>query len=363
MKIWGQKKFLAVFVVLLACTTVAWWQRPTLLGWYYFHQLSQATEKDREIWVNQLIALDVQAQSQALRCLMNPDPQGCQIGEMILTGLVNRWPIQDGRSQDLLEQLLRQYPSFKEPGKDSALRVACRLLEKEETCPEAIQKLANKLLNLASQDKIGSSLLRLASVLPPHSRPIEQYRLLALAGLHSTEAEQRTLAAHLFLQAPLNQETTLQAEVVTLLKDPSSKVRRAALLVVGSKRELVSEDDLLPLLHDPDPEMSRLCEVALRSRGLKEDHLQLARLISDEKPAARLEVLRYLDQTRDLEPGVWLKRLCQDSSPAVRAAAVRASAHQANPDLWAHLLEMTHTDPSPTVRQLAHFYLRRTMQK
>jgi hypothetical protein len=105
--------------------------------------------------------------------------------------------------------------------------------------------------------------------------------------------------------------------------------------------------------------VQNLCELALRSRGLTESHILLARLISDDRPSARLQVLRHLRDASDLDVGLWLRRLCQDSAPAVRAAAVRAAAAQSDVDLRQCLDEMAREDSSPTVRQLAGHYLSR----
>src|SRR5262249_25530542 len=113
------------------------------------------------------------------------------------------------------------------------------------------------------------------------------------------------------------------------------------------------------LLHNEDPEVSRLCETALRSRGLQDNHLMLARLISDDRPAARLEVLQHLGQARDLDPAVWLRRMGQESAPAGRAAAIRAASQQPQADLLDHVRDMAQNDPSPTIRQLAGHYLSR----
>src|SRR5262249_46453454 len=142
--------------------------------------------------------------------------------------------------------------------------------------------------------------------------------------------------------------------------DPDPEVRRAAVLALGSAQNVIGDDDLLPLLHDPDAQVQQLCEVALRSRGLQEEHLECARLISDPSPTARLQLLQRLRHATDLDVGVWLRRLSQDSSSAVRAAAVRAASQLAQLGLRDRLLEMSQQDPSPTVRQLAGHYLQRT---
>ncbi len=139
-------------------------------------------------------------------------------------------------------------------------------------------------------------------------------------------------------------------------RPPSAGPRSIAL---GPAPELVSDDELLPLLHDPDEDVQNLCELALRSRGLQENHIVLARLISDTRPTARLQVLQHLRDATDLEPGVWLRRLCQGPEPAVRAAGIRAASAQSEVDLRSCLQEMAEQDPSPTVKQLAQIYLAR----
>jgi hypothetical protein len=70
-----------------------------------------------------------------------------------------------------------------------------------------------------------------------------------------------------------------------------------------------------------------------------------------------LQVLEQLRQANDLEPGVWLRRLSHDPVPAVRAAAARAAGENDQVDLSDRLTQMAQSDPSPTVRQLARYYL------
>jgi hypothetical protein len=147
--------------------------------------------------------------------------------------------------------------------------------------------------------------------------------------------------------------------VVPLLRDSRAEVRRAALLAVGLAEQVIADDDLLPLLHDADADVRRLCETALRGRGLPEAHLRLARLISAPGPEDRLQVLRHLQGTEDLDPGVWLRRLSQDPDAAVRFAAMAAASSDGQVDLSDRLREMRDRDPSPTVRQWAPYFLQR----
>jgi len=110
------------------------------------------------------------------------------------------------------------------------------------------------------------------------------------------------------------------------------------------------------VLHDPDREVQRLCEKALRGRGLTSRHIRLARLLTDANPTARLQMFFYLNDDSDLDIVRWLSLLSHDPAESVRLAAVRAAAEQDVSDLRERLEQMAATDPSPTVCQLAGYY-------
>src|SRR5262249_14667024 len=112
-------------------------------------------------------------------------------------------------------------------------------------------------------------------------------RNLARASLTAEDVPSRVAAIHLAMQ-PL---VGLTDQVVALLNDPAPEVRQVALLAVGMDADTVATDDLLRWLHDPNDDVRRLCEGALRGRGLQEEHIRLGRLITDSRAAARLQVL------------------------------------------------------------------------
>src|SRR5262249_52604611 len=147
-------------------------------------------------------------------------------------------------------------------------------------------------------------------------------------------------------------------QVIALLDDPAPEVRRLALVALGPCDEAVATDDLLRWLHDPDAEVRRSCENALRGRKLSEGQIRLGRMLTDPRPGVRLQVLDGFRRNSELEPGVWLRRLSHDPEPAVRAAAVRAASELPLANLSDRLEQMAQSDPSPTVRQLAHHYSR-----
>jgi hypothetical protein len=136
-------------------------------------------------------------------------------------------------------------------------------------------------------------------------------------------------------------------------------VRTAALLALGSARDILGEEEMLFLLHDPDARVQRLCEAALQSRGLNDGQILLGRLISDPRPEERLRIVLQLPQVDGVEPGIWLNKLSQDPADAVRAAAVRLAASLPGVNFTGRLAQMADNDPSETVRQLARFYLLR----
>ena len=59
----------------------------------------------------------------------------------------------------------------------------------------------------------------------------------------------------------------------------------------------------------------------------------------------------------DLDTGVWLDRLTRDPSPAVRAAVVRAAGESREERWRPRLRTLADQDSSPTVQQIARFYL------
>ena len=64
----------------------------------------------------------------------------------------------------------------------------------------------------------------------------------------------------------------------------------------------------------------------------------------------------------DLDPGLWLRRLSHDPVESVRAAAVRRMSKETVIDLTDRIDQMARSDPSPTVAQLARYYLTRKRQ-
>jgi HEAT repeat protein len=345
----------ASFALLIA--GVAWFQRMPLLTWFYVRGLAKAAEKDREIWVNRVAALEGAAVPRLLDCLRRTDSKACANVLAGLTEIIGRWRADDARRADLATHLAEAFSGLSPAGQSATLKLQTLLFRTSQR--EAVLSATVQVLAEAARQKdqqVHGDALLLASELWQETKADEAVpacRVLVRTCLHDEVARIRLEAIHLASVPGID----LLEPVAALLEDSVREVRRAALLAVGSSPAAVSTDDLLSALHDDDEVVRRLCEEALRGRGLQEEHIKLGRLMTDREPGTRLQVLDLLRQANDLEPGAWLRRLSHDDSPAVRAAAVRAVCEQRTANLSDRLEQMAQNDPSPTVRQLAQHYL------
>jgi hypothetical protein len=296
--------------------------------------------------------------------LQSKNPTLCTNVEAGLAALVQRWGPEDVRTLALADEVHQRFAGWTALGQIAGLQVMTAMLSQDgpETWPAAVMRTAGELLH-ASQDRpeLRGPALILAAALLDRAAPgqwLDIARIHAEQGLSDRSPRSRLVAIQLVMRSPLQSEPALLAKVVPMLHDESAAIRRAALVALAPARDLVSEDELLPLLHDPNMEIQQLCDAALRSRGLSDVQLALARDISDENPRARLRVIDRIGRARDLDnPAAWLRRLSQDSSSAVRAAAIRAAAQHPQVDLSDRLREMVEQDPSETVRQNARYFL------
>jgi hypothetical protein len=359
------KKWTIVLVLAALAAGAAWWQKTPLLAWYYVRGLTETDAAGRDTWANRVAGLDVAVLPRLLDCLEDTAGPACASVTAGLLRLAERWEVDDGRTLDLAEELQQRFDRFSSDGQIGALEVMTEALRRSppRAAPPRLTRAAGELLTTtAAMPGLRPQVLDLAGMLVEHVQPGQWQDVcqdLALQSSKDAQPEMRVRAVTLLVHLARAADPAFLQRVVPLLRDPAPSIRRAAVLAVGPSREAVADDELLPLLHDPDAEVCRLVELALRSRGLQENHILLARLISDHRPRARLQVLDHLRDATDLEPGVWLRRLSQDPAPAVRAAAVRAAHFQTHVDLRERVRQMAQQDPSPTVRQLAEYYLNR----
>jgi hypothetical protein len=142
-----------------------------------------------------------------------------------------------------------------------------------------------------------------------------------------------------------------------LIKDSDSEVRQATIRALGLQREWLSDDELLPLLHDPERDVQRLARTALLARGLTDNHVHFGKLLTDSNPTSRLELVGLLRDDAELDLSAWYGRLSRDPAPAVRAAAVRSIADLRIFQLGSRIEEMAGSDPDQSVRSIAQFHL------
>jgi HEAT repeat protein len=351
-----KRKLFWVLIFVMAVGSGAWWQRGTILAWVYFQGLAQAGDNDRQAWIERVASLDGEAIPGLCRCLEKPEPAVCANAKAALVRLAADWPSADSRQESLHTRLAAAFPRLSMAGQCTVLSLYATWAGRamSTTMAEAAVRLLGQGGRAPDKDVRGQA-LALTAALVNQDLSAEQTALcreLVRTALRDSEAVNRTEAARLAVHPRFG----LARDVAPLLDDPAPEVRQMAMAAVGSAPDAVATDDLLRSLHDSDADVRRLCEAALRGRGLRPADVAMGRLVTDASPTIRLKILNRLPRT-GLEPGVWLRRLSQDPNPAVRAGAIRAAADYAQVDFRERLEVMSQHDPSATVRQLAEHYL------
>jgi hypothetical protein len=359
-----KKQFLFGLTValLVAGAGLAWVGWKPVWSWYCLRGLSRADEGEREAWIGRVAGLGERALPALLELLARDEEQNCANATAALGSLCRTWPAEDPRWTDLTARLSAGFGHFSRHGRAQIFTLAGEWLQSsgEAAPPRALllQYTARLIVQAAQieEPELHAATLDMAGALlaQEHDESVlGACRDLARICLRDKEARNRARAARLTLYPALG----LLEHVVPLLQDGSPEVRRVAVLAVGRTRAVVSDENLALSLHDSDAEVRRLCEKALRGRGLTPRHVQLARLVTDSRPAMRLQILYYLREESDLDVTQWLRLLSQDPAEAVRLAAVRAAVEQGINEMTERIGQMAQSDPSPTVCQWARYYL------
>jgi hypothetical protein len=353
-----------VLLVLLLAAGVGWLERVPLQSWYYLHGLSTASEDQRDVWVERVASLGEAAVEGLMDCLGGDDDRACRNAATTLDHLAGTWGCGDFRVVDLAGREARLFGRTNPRAQALILRGMTGWFTGDVPAEGLVGVCSRLLADAAAGGEVETekAALDLADVLlnqPGGNEAVQPARELVRAALRSAAAENRLIAIRLGSRPGMD----LLDSMVGLLRDRAAQVRQAALLAVGPSRQAVSDESLLCCLHDPDPTIRELARqfltapVKLGGRGLPPEHLKLGQLLTHPDHRTRLQVLDHLRKASDLDPGLWLRRLSHDPKDSVRAAAVRVMSRVTLPDLSDRLDQMARSDPSPTVAQLAQYYL------
>lgn len=320
-RVWAVRVGLGVVLAAAAAGGYAALNWENLSARYAAHRFRTAgTDDDRNLWAAKLVALGDAGMPAVVDVLRGEDPAWCAAATAAVRDHLDAVTPADPRFAACCRPLFAAVPDLSATGADAALDLVPDFLKSAD--PTAADRC----------------------------------RALVKTGLAGPTADGKVRAVRLALRPDVG----LKADVAPLLDDPAPEVRRAAMLAVGPPTDdapVVDDEALFRCLHDADPVVRDLCESALHARGLSDEHVALARKLTDPEPGERLRLLLDLrwpgDAVRD--PGPWLERLSRDADPAVRAGAVRVAFECGVASRkWADRL--ADADPDLTVRRLAGYY-------
>ncbi|HEX8200526.1 MAG TPA: HEAT repeat domain-containing protein, partial [Isosphaeraceae bacterium] len=138
------------------------------------------------------------------------------------------------------------------------------------------------------------------------------------------------------------------------LRDPDPRVRQQTLVSFAGRRDLVTEEDIFALLHDPNPVVTLIAAQVLKGgRGLSPEQVELGKLVFHPRAERRVAVIPRLLGRSDIDPNAWLLHLSHDPTELVRAEVVTALAGRDSTGIRRRLEEMARTDPSAAIRAAA----------
>jgi hypothetical protein len=349
-------------VALLGGAVALFVERTPLLAWLYMHSLARAAEQNRALWVDRTAALGEGAEPAVFACLTQTDEVACRNAGAVLEKWTTQYGPDNAHAAALADRMAKGFNSYSPAGRVVVLETAAVWFSPTAAKPsEELTAASARLIAetaTSAEPRVHAAGLNFCSLALDRTDDAKAMlvvgRALVKASLRDEPAANRVRAMLLAVRPGMDDLD----EVAVLLKDPVPEVRRAALLAVGPADEkVVSAKSLLPVLHDDDPEVRRACEDVLRiDRHLSPQSYQIGWCLYHPDPAQRLNVLDHLRRGADVEPGVWLRELSHDESPAVRLAAVRVMSQQNRVDLSDRLEQMAVGDPSPTVSQMARLY-------
>jgi hypothetical protein len=342
-------------------------QRNEWLAWYAARRLATAPEAERGEWIVSLSQRGPTAVEALLPYLQSDDADACGNCGAGLAELTRQWGPTSPNTRLAVQQLAGEFNSLPTSGQQQTLFIAAAAFTpiNEESPPLALVAILEKLL--ATPEPLSVADVRPGALLfairfvnqvrPAPESVIKTCRALAATGLSDLRPACRADAVRLAAAPGVDMLDQVRPLVIGASPDPAAEVRRTALVLIAANEQLASVDDLLPLLHDASAEVGVVCEKALRGRGLTEAQIELGKLMTHPQPTVRAQVPARVVEFPDLDTRVWLDRLSRDPSPAVRAALVRTVGEARDMRMRDRVREMAGNDPSPTVRELADYYL------
>lgn len=352
----------ALVVCLPAILALGWWQRDYLMGWYLAHQLVMAKPEEKNHLVESLSKLGEHAQYPLLDYLETSDAKSAPDLCFAIGAMMDHWGgLKSKASQEFYHHLARRFQNLPDDAKTEVLRLMLRMDDsqaREFTPAKDLSGGTRWILGIVAKDGKAPALHASVSIVAEilKTSPDREFQAICAdivsRAIQAGDEDTKVRAIQLAIQP----ETGMVDLTVQALQDPSVQVRKSAMLACAPALESISVDVLLPSLHDTDSEIRSLCETALGARGLRPEHIKLGKLITDSNPAKRLEVLDYMLEDPELDQSVWLRKLSHDPSAAVRVGALRAMAAQTTVDMSDRIDQMSRTDPSKTVVELASYY-------
>ncbi len=361
---------LGALAVIGAAAAGIYFQKELQAAWLA-RQIAQTTEAEAPQWIEQAKELGDPAMAPLVGLLLSDRELVVKTATKALQGLSENWAEDDPRRILLAGRLTMGFAAFSPLGQAASLELVSSWLVEPPVPGSPLMQAVSGLLAQAALGLVEP----VPGTEPDATVPKAAMTLLARLPATGEEEFQRvdTLARRDLLRQILRKgdpasrveaisiiirtKVDLYEDLVSSLEDPIAGVRRASVLALAPATDKVREDVLLGALHDSDPEVERLAELALSARGLSPEHIRLGKLLTDADPTRRLEVLDMVHGSTDLDEKLWLERLSHDRSASVRAAAARALSGRFGTEANDRLRQMAGSDPSPSVSRIAGFYL------
>lgn len=178
----------------------------------------------------------------------------------------------------------------------------------------------------------------------------EGFHPLVVRRLEDAEPLARAAAVRCLGQLPID---AMAEPALEAIRDADFTVRYQALVSFANRPSLLTEDQILPMLHDPIPDLAGLAERVLKARGLPQELIGLGRLIAHARPDMRSSAIPLLLKREDIDPVVWLLHLTEDADPGVRLQAVEALEGRSTAEVEQRLRQLATSDDSEDVRSAA----------